>query len=64
VATAPLPAEEFARIRAALLEAGATPELAPERVLLLLDRFAIPEEADYQVFREIAAAAGKHPGIW
>jgi ABC-type phosphate/phosphonate transport system substrate-binding protein len=64
VATAPLKAEEFARVRAALLEAGAAPALASERALLLLDRFAIPDEADYEVFREIDAAAGKHPGLW
>ena len=64
VATAALSEQDFAGMRAALIAAGGTPELAAEREILLLRGFAVPDETAYRVFDGVAAAAGKHAGLW
>jgi hypothetical protein len=61
VATASVDVE---RLRAALLEVRAAPELARQRETLLLTGFAIPPEADYRVFDSILALSGEHEGTW
>ena len=51
-------------LREALLAAGEAPELAAERDVLLLRRFAVPDEADYRVFDAYLAEARQYPGLW
>jgi len=57
VATAKLGDGDLERLRAALLAAGPQPAL-------LLQGFAAPSEADYEVFGGIIEAASRHPGLW
>jgi len=64
VATAALEEDALDRIRAALLQAGAAPGLAAERGVLLLERFAVPEEQDYRVFDRILEEARQFPDSW
>jgi len=64
VATAAFKNGELERMRSALLQAGAAPELAAERELLLLKRFAVPEESDYRVFDRILEEARQFPDRW
>jgi ABC-type phosphate/phosphonate transport system substrate-binding protein len=64
VATAALKDDEMERIRAALLEAGEAPELAAERDVLLLKRFAVPDEADYRIFDRILEEARQFSDPW
>lgn len=54
VATAPLTADEVARLQDALLAVGAAPELHPFRERLLLAGFARLRPADYDVLAEIS----------
>jgi ABC-type phosphate/phosphonate transport system substrate-binding protein len=51
-------------LREALLAAGEAPELAAERDVLLLKRFAVPGEADYRVFDTYLAEARQYPHLW
>ena len=64
VATAELKDGELERMRSALLEAGAAPELAAEREVLLLKGFAVPEDSDYRVFDRILEEARQFPDSW
>lgn len=69
-AAAPIPplvstsGEEVLELREALLAAGEGPELAGERDVLLLKRFAVPDEADYRVFDTYLAEARQYPDLW
>ena len=64
VATAALEDGELERMRSALLQAGDAPELAAEREVLLLKRFAVPEESDYRIFDRILDEARQFPDPW
>jgi ABC-type phosphate/phosphonate transport system substrate-binding protein len=64
VATAELVGDELARLRAAILAAGETPELQAERSILLLQRFATPDAADYRVFDAILAESRQYSELW
>jgi ABC-type phosphate/phosphonate transport system substrate-binding protein len=69
-APAPIPplvstsGEKVTELRQALLAAGEAPELAADRAVLLLDRFAVPEEADYRVFDTYLSEARQYPNLW
>ncbi len=52
IATAALAAPVVERLRAALTDAGRTPDLAAQRERLLLARFSVPDPADYAAFAE------------
>ncbi len=54
IATAPLEARELHSLRQALLAVGSAPQLRALRTHLLLDGFAIPEPADYDILAQIA----------
>lgn len=67
--TAPAPIPPFVStgdesLREALLAAGEAPELAAERDVLLLKRFAVPDEVDYRVFDTYLSEARQYPGLW
>ena len=64
VATAPLTADELGALRAALLAAGSSGDLSPQRDMLLLAGFAVPSNADYDAFNGILAASNDFKGIW
>jgi ABC-type phosphate/phosphonate transport system substrate-binding protein len=64
VATAPIAAADLTRLRAALEAAARAPELAEPRATLLLERFAVPAEADYDVIRPILENAARYPETW
>jgi ABC-type phosphate/phosphonate transport system substrate-binding protein len=55
VATASLSADELARLRAALAASSQSPALKPAMQRLLLDGFAFPAAADYEVLAALAA---------
>ena len=69
-APAPIPplvstsGDKVTELREALLAAGEAPELAADRAVLLLDRFAVPEEADYRVFDTYLSEARQYPDLW
>jgi ABC-type phosphate/phosphonate transport system substrate-binding protein len=64
VATAAIPREDLANLRAALDAAATAPELSVQRRTLLLDRFAVPAAATYDVLREAAESARRYPESW
>lgn len=64
VATAPVSPAEIERLRAALRQAGAAPELRLQRDTLLLRGFAVPAAADYDELDQALAAARQHPNLW
>ena len=64
VATAALAPDEVQRLRDAFLRVGAAPALAPQREILLLAGFGLPESSDYDVFDGILADAARFPGLW
>lgn len=64
VATAPVAPADLARLRAALEAVARAPELAEQRATLLLERFAAPSEADYEVIRPILDDAARYPDTW
>ena len=51
-------------LREALLAAGTAPELAAERAILLLEGFAVPDEAGYRVFDTYLSEARQYPDLW
>lgn len=57
VATAKLEQGDLEKLRAALIATEPQPAL-------LLQGFAVPSEADYEVFEDIVEAASRHPGLW
>ena len=64
VATAPVSPAEIERLRAALRQSGAAPELRQQRETLLLRGFAVPAAADYDELDRALAAARQHPNLW
>jgi ABC-type phosphate/phosphonate transport system substrate-binding protein len=64
VATAALVQRDFERLRDAMLEAGAAPELAAQRDVLQLARFAAPSGLDYEVIGSAYATSRSFPDPW
>jgi ABC-type phosphate/phosphonate transport system substrate-binding protein len=64
VATAALDANTVGRLRAAFGAVGDAPDLAQVRATLLLERFAIPEPAAYDVFHGIVESAEQYAETW
>ncbi len=64
VATAAIGSADLARLRSALRDAGAAPELAGQRATLLLERFALPAESDYDALGAALQAARRYPDSW
>lgn len=60
----PLVSTHDANLREALLAAGTAPELAAERAVLLLEGFAVPDEAGYRVFDTYLSEARQYPELW
>ena len=69
-APAPIPplvstsGDNVSELREALLAAGEAPELAGDRHVLLLDRFAVPDDADYRIFDTYLSEARQYPDLW
>jgi ABC-type phosphate/phosphonate transport system substrate-binding protein len=55
---------DLAKLREALLAVGEAPELAADRAVLLLERFAVPQENDYRVFDTYLSEARQYPDLW
>jgi ABC-type phosphate/phosphonate transport system substrate-binding protein len=51
-------------LRNALLAIVEAPELAADRAALLLERFTVPDEADYGVFDAYLSEARQYPDLW
>jgi ABC-type phosphate/phosphonate transport system substrate-binding protein len=51
-------------LRLALLEVASVPELLRQRETLLLSGFAIPREADYEIFASLRAQSLEYEGSW
>jgi ABC-type phosphate/phosphonate transport system substrate-binding protein len=64
VATARLSLFDLQKLRAALNDTEGAPELASIRETLLLRGFAVPDESDYNVFRDRLAASRRFPETW
>ncbi|HKU47308.1 MAG TPA: PhnD/SsuA/transferrin family substrate-binding protein [Burkholderiales bacterium] len=64
IATAPVADADLRKLREALRDVAAAPELAAQRRMLLLKGFAIPAETDYDVFASVRAAADSRAGEW
>ena len=64
VASRSLPGSDVARLRRAFIDAGTADEIAPIRSDLLIDRFVVPDPADYQVLRSRRAAIIAAPELW
>jgi len=64
VATAAMTDEEARRLREAFAASIAAPELGGDRATLLLEDFAFPAQADYDVFRDILRTAEQHAETW
>jgi ABC-type phosphate/phosphonate transport system substrate-binding protein len=56
--------ETMLGLQEALLAAGDAPELAADRAVLLLDRFTVPDEAEYRVFDTYLSEARQYPDLW
>ena len=64
VATANLEAATVARLREAFRAAGAAPELASAREVLLLRGFDTPDPAAYDAFHGYQECSERHAGVW
>ena len=64
VATGMVANADLARLRGALDAASTAPELAAQRAALLLDRFTVPAESDYDALASILDAATRYPDAW
>jgi len=64
VATGMVAKADLARLRGALDAASTAPELAAQRAALLLDRFSVPAESDYDALASVLDAATRYPDAW
>ena len=64
VATAAISASVLAGLRAALDLAGTALELSAHRAALLLERFAVPSDASYDIFDSVLNTAERYPDPW
>lgn len=64
VATAPLARHERDRLRAALADVAAAPDLSAQRAVLLLGGFAMAREADYNALDEVVEASRRFDDPW
>jgi ABC-type phosphate/phosphonate transport system substrate-binding protein len=55
---------DLARLRGALDAASTAPELAAQRAALLLDRFTVPAESDYDALASVLDAATRYRDAW
>ena len=64
VATANVASADLARLRDAFDAAGTAPALAAQRSALLLERFTVPDESDYDVLAAVLEKAMRYPDAW
>jgi ABC-type phosphate/phosphonate transport system substrate-binding protein len=64
VATASVSPGELERLRAALTEVAATPDLASQRACVLLSGFVVPPTADYNALEQFFEASRQFTDLW
>ena len=64
VATANVASADLARLRDAFDAASTAPALAAQYDALLLDRFTVPAESDYDLLASVFEKAMRYPDAW